>query len=131
MKKDAQLNLRVRRKQLEKIKELGFKYSDCWDIGYERILENEYESLVKLREKYHKMYIHVNTKIENYGKKSESEKAELGRLKVWYLKQNRSIENPTQLDINTLTFQLKKRDISTFTVEQVFEQWRSEERVNE
>ena len=73
------------------------------------------------------MYIHVNTKIENYGKKSESEKAELDRLKVWYLKQNRSIENPTQLDINTLTFQLKKRDISTFTVEQVFEQWRSEE----
>lgn len=41
MNKDTQISIRVRSNQLKKIKELGFKYIDCWELGYERILENK------------------------------------------------------------------------------------------
>jgi len=123
MKKDTQISLRVRSKELEKITELGFKYSDCWQLGYERILENERSELEKLSQKYYNLYIHVNTKLENFGKKLDNEYAELDRILKWYNKQNRSITKPTDADIQALKLQLSKREIHSFTVEQVLEYW--------
>lgn len=125
MNKDKQITLRVRSAQLKKIKELGFKQSDVWEFGFERILENERSELEKLRDKYYNLYIHVNTKIENFGKKLESEKAELDRLLDWYKKRGTSIDEPSAIDFDTVKFQLKKRDIHSFTVEQVFDYWRN------
>lgn len=124
MRKDKQINLRVRREQLQKIKELGFRYSDCWELGFERICENERSELEKMREKYHNLYIHVNTKLKNFGKKLDKEHSEIERLYNWYKKQNRSISNPSDQDRQALLFQMKKRDIHTFTVDQVFDYWK-------
>jgi hypothetical protein len=120
LKKDSTISLRVRSNELKKIKDLGFNYADVWQLGYERILENELSELKKLEQKYHNLYIHVHTKIENFGKKLESEQAELDRLFDWYIK-NHSIENPAQRSIEALRFQMKKRDIYSHTVEQVLD----------
>ena len=126
MVKDKNLHIRVRSEQLKKLDDLGYNYCDCWELGYERILENEREELVKLEKKYYDLYTHVHTKLENFGKKLESEHEELKRLLKWYKKQaHRSIDNPSDEDIQTVTYQMKKRDIHSFTVEQVFEYWRS------
>lgn len=119
--KDYTISIRVRSTELQKVKDLGFNYSDVWQLGFERILENERAELVKLDEKYYKMYIRVHTKLENFGKKSDSEFAELDELMKWYLKQNRSIDDPTELDINALKFQMRKRDFHSFTVEQTLD----------
>ena len=104
---------------MEKIKDLGFRYSDVWELGYERICENERELLEKLEQKYHNLYIHVHTKLENFGKKLESERDELERLYEWYIKHH-SVDNPEQRSIDTLKFQMKKRDIHSFTIDQVY-----------
>lgn len=48
---------------------------------------------------------------------------ELDELLVWYEKQNRSIIDPSDADVQALKFQLKKRKLD-FTEEQVYEQWR-------
>jgi hypothetical protein len=127
MKKDTQINLRVRREQLNKIKELGFKNIDCWEIGYERICESERAELEKMVKKYYDLYIHVNTRLENFGKKSDSENAELDRLLIWYRKADRSLTEPTGADLDALRYQLKKKEIHTFTVDQVLEYWRSKQ----
>ena len=121
LKKDHTISLRVRREQLEKIKDLGFKYSDVWEFGYERICEMERSELEKIVQKYHNLYIHAYTKLKNFGKRLESEHRELDRLLKWYTKQHRSIDNPSNQDIDTLKFQMKKRDIHSFTVGQVLE----------
>lgn len=125
MRKDRPLTLRVRSEQLKKIKDLGFKYIDCWELGFERILENELEELRKLRTKYYNLYVHINTKIKNFGTKQDSEIKELDRLKDWYLKQNRSLDNPSAQDFDTLKFQMSKKKIETFTPEQVIDYWRN------
>ena len=121
IKKDYTISIRVRSNELQKVKDLGFNYSDVWQLGFERILENEREELVKLDEKYHKMYIRVHTKLENFGNKLDSEYAELDDLLKWYLKQNRSITDPSERDINALKFQMRKRDFHSFTYEQVLD----------
>ena len=124
MNKDKLISLRVRSEQVEKIKELGFKYSDCWEFGFERICETELEKLTEMDKKYHNLYIHVHTKLENFGKKLDGEHKELERLLKWYKKRGTSIDNPTDVDIQTVKYQIKKRDIHSFTVEQVFDYWR-------
>ena len=124
MGKDRPLNLRVRREQLDKIKELGFSYIDCWELGYERILENERSELEKLAKKYHDLYLHVNTRLEQFGTKMQSENPELDRLYDWYSKRGSSITSPTEGDIDAVRFQLKRREIHSFTIDQVFEYWR-------
>jgi len=128
MRKDWTINLRVRREQVEKIKELGFKTSDCWELGYERICENERSELEKLDKKYHNLYIHVHTKLLSFGKRQLSENKELDDLLVWYNRRGTGIHNPTGLDVDTVKFQLVKRKIKSFTVEQVFDYWRSKEK---
>jgi len=117
--KDSVLNLRVRREQLNKIKELGFKFIDCWELGFERILENERSELEKLDKKYYDLYTHVHTILENYGKKSDAETKKLDDLFNWYVKQDRSIDDPSEKDIQTLQLQVKKRNIHTFTIEKI------------
>lgn len=125
MGKDRPLTLRVRREQLDKIRELGFKYIDCWELGYERICETERAELEKLVKKYHDLYIHVNTRLENFGNLLENETKELDHLLIWYNKRpNASIDNPAQLDLDTLKLQMKKREIHSFTVDQVLDYWR-------
>lgn len=125
LNKDTVLNLRVRKDQLKKIKELGFKYIDCWEFGFERICENERPELEKLDKKYHDLYIHVHTKLENFGKKLDSEYKELDRLLDWYNKRGTSIDNPTEQDIQTVKYQIRKRNIESFNVDQIFDYWRS------
>jgi hypothetical protein len=131
MRKDTPINLRVRREQLNKIHELGYKNIDCWELGFERICENERSELEKLVKKYHDLYTHVNTRLENFGKKLDSENAELDRLLIWFRKADRSITHPTGGDIDALRHQLKKREIHSYTVEQVLEYWRNTKKKEE
>lgn len=121
IKKDHTINLRVRSKDLKRIKEAGLKYSDIWDFGFEHFLCFEREFLKELDEKYYKMYIRVHTKLENFDDLSKSSYLKLSDLMDWYLKQDRSIEEPSQLDIDTLKLQMKKREIYGVTIDKVFE----------
>lgn len=121
IKKDYTVSLRVRSKDLKRIKDAGLKYSDIWDFGYEHFLSFEREFLKELDEKYHKMYIRVHTKLENFDDLSKSSYLKLSDLLDWYLKQDRSIEAPSQIDSDTLRLQMKKREIYGVSIDKVFE----------
>ena len=124
LEKNKVVNIRIRSKQYEKIKDLGFTFADCFQLGYERICENEREELEKLDQKYYNMYIRVHTKLENFGKKLDNEQKEIQRLYEWFTKQDRDINDPNNQDIQALKLQMEKRKIHSFNVEQVIERFK-------
>jgi hypothetical protein len=124
MTKNTTISLRVCGEQLQKIRELNLNYVDCWELGYERICENERSELEKLDKKYHDLYIHYHTKLETFGRQPDTINKELDRLLEWYNKGNRNINNPSNTDLETLKLQMKKRGIRSFNVDQVIDYFR-------
>ena len=116
--------MRIRSGQYEKCKKNDWKLIDCFELGFQKKEENELSDLDKRIDSAYAKYIQLKKKREVFGTKQDSELKKLDILKKWFLKQNRSIDNPTSKDINALKFQMEKRKIETYTVEQVFDYWR-------
>ena len=71
MRKDTGIYIKVSSQQKEKLKNLGIGFTECFEIGYEKIMENERSELENLVKKHHEKYIQVYTKLQNFDKKNE------------------------------------------------------------
>lgn len=71
MKSFVGVYIKISPQQKEKLKDLDIGITECFEIGYEKIMENERSELEKLVKKYHEKYILVYTKLENFDKKND------------------------------------------------------------
>lgn len=122
MSKDKIVNVRIGREQYEKIKELGYTFADCFEKGYEELLQNEKEKLAELDKKYYDLYIHVHTKLENFDKIKATKNIELEEMREVYFKATESHPHGRPLDklevgdISWIKGRIKKaklREVST------------------
>lgn len=119
MVKDKYISLRIRSNQYDKCKKYGWKFIDCFELGFQKKEEKILSELEKKIENVYTEYIRLKKEKEIFGTKQDNEIKELDNLRDWWELQNRSIDNPSSKDIETLKFQLNKRKIETITVEQV------------
>ena len=115
--------MKIRREQYKKLKEYDIKLIDCWELGFIKTMENYGEELEKRKEKVYTEYILLEQQLKAYGKKLDTEQKEIERLLEWYKKRGTSIDDPSTTDLETVRFQMRKRNIISFTVEQVFKYW--------
>jgi len=124
MSKDKTICLRVSTQQKKKLKELGIKYSDCWELGFNQILESYKDELEKKVQNVYTMYIQLKAKLEDCGKRLESEQSKLDQLWVWYKMRGANLQ-PDDIERETIQFQMRKHHIMSFTLDQVLDYWRN------
>jgi hypothetical protein len=69
MVKDTQANIKLSSQQKENLKNLGIGVTECFEKGYELLMEKYRSELEKIVEKSRKEYIRVYTKLQDFDKK--------------------------------------------------------------
>jgi len=131
MPKNKTISIRISREQHKMIHDSMHTFYEVFNIGYDKIIENSPEKMKKSAVFHHKMYGQCIDKIAKINENVNTMYRQFDDILIWYKKQNRSIDNPTQADIDALELQLKNRKIYNFTHEKVFEYWKNKGNDNE
>jgi len=111
MKEFVGIYLKISPQLKEKLENLGIGNTEVFLAGAEKKLENYEEELTKIVEKRHKEYIRVYTKLKDFNKNNREILTKLDENCFQYL-ENRSIEDPSDLDINWIESKIEKHNLN-------------------
>ncbi len=127
------ISLWIESQQKETCKELGIKYPEIWNAGYDVKIPKTKQELKESAQKHKELYIQFEQMYIRLDADEKKNYEKLDKLLEWYKTIDlghglrRSISNPNIDDSKIVQYQLKKRKISGFTVDQVFEYWKNRE----
>ena len=106
------ISLWVLAEQKKTCKDLGIKYPEIWNAGYEIKVPKKKEELKNLAKKHYDLYIHFNELYIRCEKENKVINSKIEELCKEYKQQGRSIYKPTRQDQFWINSRCKKHNIS-------------------
>jgi hypothetical protein len=107
-----QVVIRVSVEDKKLIKEFGGKYSDIWRLGFEKWIEELPSEMQKKAEYYQNMLLQCNDKIAKCNDIVTTRKSVLDIICEEYISRGRSIDDPSDLDINWIEARFSKHKLT-------------------
>lgn len=110
MAKDEIVQIKISKKDKEKIKKFGGSPTTIFWLGFDKWLENIPSELQKKRDFHQKMYLQCNDKLAKCNDDVITKNDDFTKLCHEYLCQGRSAENPTKMDLSWI--EVRTKDMS-------------------